>query len=246
MAGFPDITGFYDMLYGTAGLDFCAVTLLYFGGASGIVFSGNPPFTVTDFLSIYAKFGGPPSNIKGDITQGSNIVNNVSPQDLAGLSSGQLLVNINFPKDCLIIDKGSSSFTVTQASTITQTQANSTVYETPFVPMIILLTYVNLALASVMSSRYRETWLMAMSYFIAHYCTLWLRTESGSPSLTARQVAATGLTKGIIISRSAGDVSATSRIVSGYEQWGAWNETEYGVQFITLARAINCGPIYVP
>lgn len=244
--GFPDISGFYDMLYGTAGVDFGAITLMHFGGASGMVFSGNPPYTVTDFLSIYSKFGGPQTIITGDFTQGSNVINNVSAPNLAGLAKGQLFVNDNFPKDSLIIDKGSTSFTVTQPALSTLVAQASIVYEAPFVPMIVLVTYITLARASVMCARYREAWFMAISLFIAHYCTMFMRTESGVPNLTASQVASSGLTKGIIISRAAGDVSATSKLVEGYEGWGAWQETEYGVQFITLARATNCGPIYVP
>lgn len=243
--GFPDISGWWDMLYGTAGVDFGAITLLHFGGASGMVFSGNPPFTVTDFLSVYGKFAGPPSTITGDIAQGSNVVNNVSIQDLAGLATGQLLVNINLQKDCLIVDVGSNSFTINNPATNNASASKITAYETPFVPMIVMLTYLYLASASVMYSRYREAWFMAMCYFIAHYSTMYLRTEAG-PNLTAQQVASSGLTKGITLSRAAGDVSATARLIEGYEQWGAWQETEYGLLFITLARAINAGPIYVP
>jgi len=73
---------------------------------------------------------------------------------------------------------------------------------------------------------------------------LFMRTESG-PNLTAGEVAASGLTKGILISRHAGDVGAQSQLISSYEQWGAWTETQYGEQFITLARATNIGPIWV-
>jgi hypothetical protein len=72
-----------------------------------------------------------------------------------------------------------------------------------------------------------------------------MRSESGSPNITASQVAASGLTKGIIVQRSAGDVSAGSKIVEGYEQWGAWGETQYGELFMTTARATNAGPIWV-
>jgi hypothetical protein len=243
--GFPDITGFYDMLYGTAGVDFGGMTLMFFRNASGIVLCGNPPYTVTDFLSVYAKFGGPQSTFNGDFTQGSNVVNNVSAPDLVGLATGQLFVNPNFTADALIVDVGSNSFTLSQPSQNTASAQRCVVYKTPFVPIIVIRTFLNLALASVMYQRYAEAWFMAMSLFLAHYCTMFLRTEAG-PNLTASQVASSGLTKGIIISRAAGDVSARSQVVAGQEQWGAWTETEYGIQFITLARATNMGPIWVP
>ncbi|HEY1646166.1 MAG TPA: DUF4054 domain-containing protein [Candidatus Saccharimonadales bacterium] len=244
--GFPDISGFYAMLYGTAGVDFGGLTLMYFGGASGMVFSGNPPFTVTDFFNFYSKFAGPPTKITGTLAQGSAVVNGVSGSDIAGLSPGQLLVNSNFPKDTLVLDIGTTSFTCSQPSSATTSAVSLTVYETPFIPIIVVLTFVNLALASVMSARYKAAWFMMMNLFVAHYSTMFMRTESGTPNQTAMQVAASGLTKGIIVGRSAGDVSAQSKIVEGQDAWGAWTETEYGVQFITIARATCAGPIFVP
>lgn len=244
--GFPDISGFYAMLYGTAGVDFGGLTLMYFGGASGMVFSGNPPFTVTDFFGFYQKFAGPPTTITGSLTQGSPVVNGVDVDDLDGLQPGQLIVNTNFPKDTLVLDIGSGSFTCNQPALNTMADLEFTVYETPFIPIIVVLTYVNLARASVMFSRYRAAWFMMMNLFVAHYSTLFMRTESGTPNQTAMQVAASGLTKGIIVSRAAGDVSAQSKIVEGQEAWGAWTETEYGIQFITIARATCAGPIFVP
>jgi hypothetical protein len=122
-----------------------------------------------------------------------------------------------------------------------------TVFETPFIPIIVVLTYVNLALASVMQSRYKEAWYMMINLFIAHYCTLFMRTETGTPNLTASQVASSGLAMGITVSRAAGDVSATQELLlEDYLEWGAWTQTEYGIQFITIARATNMGPIWVP
>lgn len=242
MLGFPDIEGFYDMLYGTAGVDLQTMTLMFFGGSSGIVFSGNPPYTVTNFLSIYPKFFGAATNITGDTTANSNVLSNIS--SMTGLAKGQLLVNPNFPADCLILDIGTNSITVSQNATVSAANVDTSVYTSPFIPLIAIQTYVCLARASVMIARYQDSWFMAMSYFIAHYCTLYMRSEAG-PNLTASQVASSGLTKGIIVHRAAGDVSATSEIIEGYEEWGAWRETQYGELFITLARAINCGPIWV-
>jgi cytochrome bd-type quinol oxidase subunit 2 len=153
-------------------------------------------------------------------------------------------VNLNsVPKDSVITGVQTNSITISNLATVSDTVL--TVYEAPWLPIIAILTYVILALASVMQTRYQEAWSFAMSLFVAHYCTLYLRSESG-PNLTASQVASSGLTKGVIVSRSAGDVSASSQLTLGdYELWGAWQETQYGEQFITIARAINCGPIFV-
>jgi len=244
--GFPDIAGFYDMLYGTAGLDFGSLTLMYFGGASGMVFSGNPPYTLTDFLTIYPKFFGPPTVLNGlTITLGSPIVT-VPPGLLVGLAVGQLVVNLNsFPKDTLIesIDTNTNTITLTEVAIATDTTL--TVYKAPWAPLIVMMTYLELALASVMQARYKQAWFMQVAYFVAHYLTLYLRTEAG-PNLTAAQIASSGLTKGIIVHRAAGDVSASSKVVEGWEQWGAWSETQYGELFITVAMATCSGPVWVP
>lgn len=245
--GFPDITGFYDQLYGTAGVDFGGLTLLYYGGASGIKFPGNPPYFVTDFIQIYPKFVGPKTTISGIvITEGSAVVSGVTNAQLVGMEPGQLVVNLaSIPKDTLIQSIGANSITLSNPA-ITDDSSLS-VYQAPFMPIIVIKTYVMLALASLKKSRYFASWEVVMSLFIAHYCTLYMRTESGVPNITASQVAASGLTKGVIVSRAAGDVSASSKLVmTDYAEFGAWNETQYGELFITIAAATATGPIWVP
>lgn len=244
--GFPDIVGFYDMLYGTAGVDLQSLTCMFFGGASGMVFPGNPAYTTTDFLGMFPKFFGPATGILGlTATLGSNIVTGFTGNTIAGIALGQLAVDLAFPPDTLVSSVDVAGNTVTLSNPAIANGTTLTVYKQPFMPILAILTYIILANASVMSARYFEYWSFMMSLFIAHYCTLYMRTESGNNS-TASQVAASGLTKGIMISRHAGDVGATSQLMASYEQWGAWTETQYGEQFITTARAINCGPIWVP
>jgi len=87
-------------------------------------------------------------------------------------------------------------------------------------------------------------WWLAMSLFIAHYCTLYMRSEAG-PFVNAAQIASSGLERGLIAAKSAGGVSAGIRFIDGYEAWGTWQETTYGTQFITLARSTNMGPVWV-
>jgi hypothetical protein len=231
------------MLYGTGGVDWQTLTLNGFGGASGVVFCGNPPYTVTDFASVYPKFLGPPTPFSGLSTvAGTPTISGFT--STSGLAPGQLLVDPNFAKDTLILTVSTGSITVTNNAIASSSSESIVVYQTPFVPILIILNYVYLALASVMFSRYQEFWFMCVSFFVAHYLTLFMRTESG-PNSTASQVASSGLTKGVLISRHAGDVGASSQLIQGYEQWGAWMETQYGEQFITIARAVNAGPILV-
>ena len=242
----PDIVGFYDMLYGTGGVDFLGLTFWQFSAASGMVWCGNPSYTVTDFLQYYPKFFGPAtsiSNLSFDVN--SPLVTGFTT--ISGLQPGQLIVHPSFPKDTLIlsIDSNANTVTMSQNSTVAEVNTSIVFYTAPLIPLIVVLNFVALATSCVMAQRYGiPMWNQMMAWFIAHYSTLWMRTESG-PNATASQVASSGLTKGILVHRAAGDVSATSQLVQGYMEWGAWNETEYGIQFITVARGTNAGPIFV-
>ena len=116
------------------------------------------------------------------------------------------------------------------------------VYNAPLIPLPALVAYVNLAQASLAYGRWFEQWYLGMELFVAHFCTLYLQAE-GNPGTTAGQVASSGLEHGIMLSRSAGDVSASSQLVSGLEDWGAWQETRYGTQFATLAKIAGMGMV---
>jgi hypothetical protein len=231
------------MLYGTAGVDLQTLTCWQFAAAAGVVWGGNPPFTVTDFLNIYPKFFGPATNISGvSYHSFDNTITGFTSDTIQGLQVGQLLVSPNFKKDAIITEIGTTSISLNCNPLCDGT--TFTAYTSPFVPLVVVRTYLTLALASVMFARYQEAWVTCICFFVAHYLTLFMRTESG-PNLTASEVASSGLTKGIIISRHAGDVGATSQLIGSYEQWGAWTETQYGEQFISIARALNAGPIWV-
>jgi len=240
--GFPDIEGFYDQLYGTAGIDLQSFTCFQFSEAASMVFPGNPPFTVTDFIGIYAKFVGPPTVISGTLTAGSNTITGIA--STAGIQVGQLVVNLDsIPKDSTVTYVGTNSITI--SNTAMGNDTSFTAYLSPIMPLIVILTYITLARASIMCNRYKEAWFMMMCYYVAHFCTLFLRTDAGDQNYTASSTASSGLTKGIAISRSAGDVSTTSKILESYDEWGAWRETQYGELFITVARSVNAGPIWV-
>lgn len=127
--------------------------------------------------------------------------------------------------------------------TITTAGDGTTTY-TGVVPQVVLQMYVSLASASLMQARWLDMWPMVMTLFIAHYCTLYLRSE-GNPGTTAGQIAASGLEKGIKVAQSAGDVSESRQLVQGIEDFGSFNQTTYGVQFATLAKTIGSMPVLV-
>ena len=170
----------------------------------------------------------------------------MTSQQLAGIKVGQLVVNLNsIPKDTLVESINTGTGTITLTNVATANDTSLTIYKAPWAPLIVMMTYLQLALACVMQARYKQMWIMQVAYFVAHYITLYLRTEAG-PNITAAQVASSGLTKGIIVHRAAGDVSASSKVIDGWENWGAWGETQYGELFITVAMSTCAGPIWVP
>jgi hypothetical protein len=111
-------------------------------------------------------------------------------------------------------------------------------------PKAVLQLYIYLATASIQASRWFEMWPQGMALFVAHFATLYLRSE-GSPGTTAQQVAASGIEKGIVISSAAGDVSLSRQVLADLDSFAAWRETTYGTQLATLAKIVGMGTMYV-
>jgi len=112
------------------------------------------------------------------------------------------------------------------------------------IPPAVLQMYINLATACLQSCRWFEYWPIAMAWFVAHFATLYLRSE-GNVGSTAGQIAASGLTRGIMVTKSAGNVAATIEVPRGLDEWGAWTSTEYGIQLVTAAKVIGMGSMWI-
>lgn len=112
------------------------------------------------------------------------------------------------------------------------------------IPPAVLQMYINLATACLQSARWFDYWPIAMSWFVAHFATLYLRSE-GNVGSTAGQIASSGLTRGIMVTKSAGNVQATIEVPRGLEEWAAWTSTEYGIQLATAAKGIGLGSMYI-
>jgi Protein of unknown function (DUF4054) len=112
------------------------------------------------------------------------------------------------------------------------------------VPDGVLTTYVTLASACLVQARYQELWPIVMGLFIAHFCTLYLDTDP-CPTATAAQAAALGAAKGILTASSVGDVSASYQPIEGLDGWAAWTLTKYGQLFVTFAKLVGSGSMYI-
>lgn len=118
---------------------------------------------------------------------------------------------------------------------------------TEIIPEEILNMYVEFAHACVKQSRWQNSWKLGMSLFIAHFCTLWLQSFQ-DPNHGAKAVMQAAQTKGLVASKSVGDLSISydfSTALSELEGWAAWKLTTFGVQFASLAKLVGKGGMYV-
>ncbi|HLH04954.1 MAG TPA: DUF4054 domain-containing protein [Bryobacteraceae bacterium] len=102
-----------------------------------------------------------------------------------------------------------------------------------------LTFWINLSAALVNADRWTDLTDMAVELATAHQVLL----------ANANQAAAAGgqqpgATKGLVSSKSVGDVSVSYDLSSATLTDGAfWNLTQYGVRFLQLARMFGSGPI---
>jgi Protein of unknown function (DUF4054) len=234
--------------------------------ASNLVFGGNPLYQISDFLSVYPKFGTQPQGIVSaqpdPVTPGEGYQVNdqlvVLQQDALGGTVSIVSVGVGgVPTGYSVPIPGTGYIVTPLISGIYQgyktTGGHGTgalvdvLIITPSnllcIPQAVLQMYINLASAQLSQCRWGANWPIAMAWFVAHYATLYLRSE-GNFGSTAGQVASSGLTRGIMVSKSAGGVSATIEVPKGLDDWGAWTETEYGTQLVTMAKVVGMGMIY--
>ena len=147
-----------------------------FQGASNLVFGQNPPYALDDFLSVYRKFFGLPTSVPNAVTTAGSAV--VSVTSTTGLARGQFLYGAGLQKGSVILDIGANNVTLNQTATTDATGVTLQVYENAPIPVGVLQLYINLATASLQYVRWREQWFVAMGMFIAHYATLFAKSDS--------------------------------------------------------------------
>jgi len=186
--GWPNLNGLLDNIWGAGQAGGCSVSL--FGAATNLVFGQNPPYYLDDFLAFSPKFFGQPTALSGCTTVADSA--NVTVPSIAGLNYYQFVQSVgNFPKGTLIT--GISGVTVTLGQSALASASNVTlmVYESQPVPASVVQLYLNLATASLVQARWQEQWYIAMALFIAHYSTLYARTDA-SETLTILETAIHG------------------------------------------------------
>jgi hypothetical protein len=111
----------------------------------------------------------------------------------------------------------------------------------------LLQMHIDLADSCIKSARWKKSWKIAMGLFIAHWCTLWLRTSASSSS-DKDAIAQAAQVQGIITSESVDGVSYSMDIgtaLNDLQGYAGWKTTEYGVQLATLAKMYGKGAMLV-
>lgn len=233
--------------------------------AANIVFGSNPPYTLSDFLATYPQFGtgvqailtaqirnGGTGYSVGDIltvvqpggklgtlvvsgTTVPGVITDLTPPASPGVGTGYQVAN-GLPTTSNSVDGTGATIDVLTIS--------------PFVvptglSVAIMQLYLNLATVTLSALRWDAWWVPAVGWFVAHFLTLYLQSQ-GAVGGTAQQIAASGLAKGLNVSKSAGDVSlGTEYLLQGWEDWGSFNLTIFGQQLITIADIVGMGPMYI-
>ena len=115
------------------------------------------------------------------------------------------------------------------------------------VPQEIVQMYIDLANACILEARWHAYWKVAMGWFIAHFLTLYVQ-GTADPNSGAAGVLKAGEARGLVTSKSVGDVSVSrdySTIANGLDGWAGWNLTTYGQQLATIGRLVGKGGMYV-
>lgn len=226
------------------------------GSSSNVVIGTNPPYGAANFFALYPKFAGTATTpVVGTAASGSPIITGITstsalaPNELITGAGVPALTTTSIPglaggiQAVTVIQSVDSSSQVTLTQNATQAgSVTLSVFTSPLVPMAAINTYIALASASLVQLRWMDAWPAAMGFFVAHFLTLWLRSD-GVISSVPGQAAAAGLARGITTNKAAGPVSMGIQPVTGLDDWAAWTSTEYGVQFATFARIIGAGPM---
>lgn len=169
-----------------AGAEFGVVCGAFYG-ATNLVFGQNPPYYLDDFKAIYPKFFGIGTALSGCVTTIGT--NHVTVPSALGLDYGQFLQAPGvFPKGTVITDIGNGTITLSTNALSTEANATLMVYEASPIPAGVILMYLNLAYSSLVQARWQEQWYVAMGWFIAHYCTLYAKSDASMVFQTLQTV----------------------------------------------------------
>lgn len=117
----------------------------------------------------------------------------------------------------------------------------------PALPTEVVDMYIEFANAALSAKKYGKQWKLMMCLFVAHFCTLYLQSYVPE-NVSAQQVIAASQAKGLVTSKSVGDVSVNydfQNALSGLDGWANWGTTSFGIQFAAIAKMFGHGGMYI-
>lgn len=114
------------------------------------------------------------------------------------------------------------------------------------IPYAVFNLFLSMANHSIKYDRFKSLWKYLMSLYIAHYCTLYLQTQAGSPN--AKEILASAMPKGIATSKSVDGLSISydvTTVANDFAGYGTYKNTLYGQQLITLSKLYGMGGMWV-
>lgn len=115
------------------------------------------------------------------------------------------------------------------------------------IPQVLVQKYIDLAHTCIKEARWHDMWNIAMGWFVAHFCTLYLQGTT-DPNSGAAAVVEAGKSKGLDTNQSVGGVSVTTdynMVANDLDGWAAWKLTIYGQQLATMGKLVGKGGMYV-
>lgn len=173
----PNFDAWLGTAWGAGGEYSSTANLARFALASNFVFGPNPPFFLDDFKAQHPKFFGLATPVSGcGTTTGSNVVTVPSTY---GLDEGQFVQAPGvLPKGSIIKQVDGNSIVLNTPALVTGANATLKTYQAPPMPVGVVLMYLRLACASLVYERWCEMWLVAIGWYIAHFCTLYAKSDS--------------------------------------------------------------------
>lgn len=118
----------------------------------------------------------------------------------------------------------------------------------PPVPAAFLSMILERANDSIQEARWHKSRRFAVCLYVAHHCTLYLKTAVDSETVDPAVIAGKGESKGAVMSKSVGQISVSYGTTEGSSDlagFGSLKDTVYGQQLASLARMVGAGMMVI-
>lgn len=114
------------------------------------------------------------------------------------------------------------------------------------IPEVVFNIFLSMANSALKYDRYKSSWKYFMCLYIAHFCSLYLRTIQGDGS--AQSILQSSIPPLIATSKSVDGLSISYDTLGAYNdfsRYGTWALTSYGAQLVTLVRIYSGAGMWV-